>query len=445
MREENNIEKSINKKFNDFQLAMPPDLWSKIEANLDGEKKKRKAILFWKLFGGSICLIGLCIGLIAWKTSNLPGNIPTANAKQDATRFKNRVAQTDKVSNKDAKAISKTVDKKSTQSEEIKQVASHDNKQQEFKKQANLDVKNNSAFVSKKSSGGNSQKLQNRSIALKNQIGGKNTATDNRIIYPKNLANDQTAMQSPETKKEANEPTNPIRVDLLSFRKLNLLDIYLEQMTPKFNGIDHKSKPVNGQWSISTSVSVSDNYRKLDIPNQPALRTHRNQNEKQFFSLAYQIQAEYSFRNVMVGVGYGFAKKGELYNFNLNGVTHSSKNFYSYNQFQISLAKRFALKNNFLLVPGFRTSFNFLKHAHASWVDPTTFKPITHSSGAISPFRKQVVSGELYAELITSYKHFEYFLTPKFNMMFKSIYREEVAIKQYPFAFELGFGLRYKL
>jgi hypothetical protein len=440
MREENNIEKSVNKKFNDFQLAMPPDLWSKIEANLDGEKKKRKAILFWKLFGGSMCVIGLCIGLIAWKTSNLPGNIPTENAKRDTTRFKNRL----EVSNKHNKSISKTVDEKNMQSEEIKQIVAHDDKQQEFNKLAHLDVNNNSTFGYKKSSIENSQKLQSRSTAIKNQIGIKNTVTDSRILYTNNLVNGQTTAQSTEIKNEANKPTNPIQVDLLSFRKLNLLDTYLEQMTPKFNNIDQKSKHAIGHWSISTSASVSDNYRKLDIPNQPALRTHRNQNEKQFFSLAYQIQAEYSFRNVMVGVGYGFAKKGEVYNFSSNEVKHSSKNFYSYNQFQISLAKRFALRNNFLIVPGARTSFNFLKHAHASWVDPTTFIPITHSSGAISPFRKQVVSGELYAELITSYKHFEYFLTPKFNMMFRSVYREEVAIKQYPFAFELGFGLRYK-
>ncbi|NBL65392.1 outer membrane beta-barrel protein [Flavobacterium sp. NST-5] len=64
MKEKKNIERLFQEKFKDFEVQPSPELWTAIEAKLQGKKKKRRVIPFWYRIAGvaAIFVLGLTVG-----------------------------------------------------------------------------------------------------------------------------------------------------------------------------------------------------------------------------------------------------------------------------------------------------------------------------------------------------------------------------------------------
>ncbi len=64
MKEKKNIERLFQEKFKDFEAQPSPELWTALEAKLQGKKKKRRVIPFWYRIAGvaAIFVLGLTVG-----------------------------------------------------------------------------------------------------------------------------------------------------------------------------------------------------------------------------------------------------------------------------------------------------------------------------------------------------------------------------------------------
>ncbi|MFL9837688.1 hypothetical protein ABS768_09285 [Flavobacterium sp. ST-75] len=76
MSEKKHIDRLFQEKFKDFEVAPPDELWGKIEAELQPEKKKRRVIPIWFRLGGvaAALIIGMLLTLPLFTGGDKDGN-----------------------------------------------------------------------------------------------------------------------------------------------------------------------------------------------------------------------------------------------------------------------------------------------------------------------------------------------------------------------------------
>ncbi|WP_417367974.1 hypothetical protein [Flavobacterium beibuense] len=76
MSEKKHIDRLFQEKFKDFEVAPPDELWGKIEAELQPEKKKRRVIPIWFRMGGvaAALIIGMLLTLPLFTGGDKDGN-----------------------------------------------------------------------------------------------------------------------------------------------------------------------------------------------------------------------------------------------------------------------------------------------------------------------------------------------------------------------------------
>ncbi|WP_417356122.1 hypothetical protein [Flavobacterium sp.] len=76
MSEKKHIDRLFQEKFKDFEVAPPDELWGKIEAELQPEKKKRRVIPIWFRLGGvaAALIIGMLLTLPLFTGGDKEGN-----------------------------------------------------------------------------------------------------------------------------------------------------------------------------------------------------------------------------------------------------------------------------------------------------------------------------------------------------------------------------------
>lgn len=85
MSERKNIDRLFQEKFKDFEAVPPKNMWGNIQAELDGEKKKRKFIApFWLRLSGiaAVFLLGFLTATYFLSNPGKPQNSPVVNSDE---------------------------------------------------------------------------------------------------------------------------------------------------------------------------------------------------------------------------------------------------------------------------------------------------------------------------------------------------------------------------
>ena len=185
-------------------------------------------------------------------------------------------------------------------------------------------------------------------------------------------------------------------------------------------------------------------YRFLSSDLDPELIEHKNQHERYGRSFNVGFEAQYTFSNsLFVRTGLDYSTYSERYDFNHDIISHTTVNDYKYLQIPVWVGYPFRTtdKRVFSVLGG--VSYNTLRVAQSSWVDPNQLTAVAHSNGgSANPFARSTFTFQAGVNLQqTLTKRWDIHVVPMAQLFLNSVYQEQTGLQQRPYAFSVKVGV----